>query len=65
MSAPEDRLVGECEAEQLQRDAVAILSVHPHLNPAAHRLSLAVLALIRDRSARLELSAALRSQRSA
>jgi hypothetical protein len=55
MSAPEDRLIGDEELERLQRDAEDVFTKHSE--PVARQLALGALALIRDRTARQELTA--------
>ena len=56
MSTPIDRLIGDEEAERLERFTLDVLTHERGLDSAAERLALATLTLIRDRSARQELS---------
>jgi hypothetical protein len=55
MSAPMDRLIGDGLVARFEHDALAVLSEQVHY-PLTQQLALATLALIRDRSARQELS---------
>ena len=58
MSAPETRLLGDAAAEKFELAALAHLATAPGCYREVEDLSLAVVALCRDRSARIELSAA-------
>lgn len=59
MSAPEDRLIGDAAAERFELEALAVTSA-PLTFPAMESLAVAVLALVRDRAARIELTASER-----
>lgn len=62
MSAPEDRLVGDEEAEDLQSLAVAVLTEQHHFDRIAWRFALGTMALVRDRRASQELAAGKRRE---
>jgi len=56
VSAPEDRLLSDWEADQVHAKAVAALTTWPHTDPLVQYLGLALLAFTRDRTARQELA---------
>ena len=58
MSAPKDRLIGDAAAERFEIEALAVMEAPPLISGAAPSLAIAVVALARDRQARIELSAA-------
>lgn len=60
MCAPQDRLVGDTAAERFELEALAVMSA-PLTYPAMETLAAGVLALVRDRAARIELAAMNRS----
>ena len=60
MSAPSDRLIGEDAAERFQAEAAAVLTA-PLISSMTESLAIAVLALTRDRQARIEFEATSRS----
>ena len=62
MSAPSDRLLGDDAAQRFELEALALLSAVPLLMPVVERLALAVVALTRDRQARLELATICREE---
>lgn len=55
MSAPQDRLLGDEAAERFQLEALAVLSA-PLIYGLAESLAIGVVALTRDRDARIELA---------
>lgn len=56
MCAPQDRLIGDPAAERFELNALAVMSA-PLTYPAMETLAAAVIALVRDRAARIELAA--------
>jgi hypothetical protein len=58
MSAPQDRLIGDVAAQRFEIEALAVIEAAPLLAGPAHSLALAVVALARDRQARIEITAA-------
>ena len=54
--SPEDRLLSDKSAESLQLEALAVLAA-PLISSQAQDLAAAVVALARDRQARIELRA--------
>jgi hypothetical protein len=65
MSAPADRLIGDVAAESIERDAATVLAQPLNFDPVTQQLALATMALIRDRSARQELSVIDRQEKAA
>ena len=65
MSAPVDRLIGDGMVERFEREALEVLSHKVHSDPVAQEMAFATLALIRDRSARQELSIIERQEKAA
>lgn len=57
MSSPVDRLVGDDAAERFEIEALAVMEAAPLISGPTHSLALAVVALARDRQARIELAA--------
>lgn len=55
MSNPQDRLLTDRAAENLQLEALAVLSA-PLISSQSENLAAAVVALARDRQARVELA---------
>lgn len=56
--SPHDRLVSDLTAQRLEQDANAVLSCsRPILTPAMEEMAGAVLALLGDREARVEIMA--------
>ncbi len=62
MSAPEDRLIGDGEADSMEREALLVLAQYQHRNRLTQQLAQSTLVLLRDRSARQELAAVQRSK---
>ena len=58
MSTPADRLIGDVTAERFEIEALGIIGYAPLLAGSIHSLALSVVALARDRQARIELAAA-------
>lgn len=58
MSAPEDRLLSDVAVERFAIEASAVLA-GPSTWPVLEHMATAVIALTRDRSARLELMTAV------
>jgi hypothetical protein len=61
MCAPHDRLIGDTAAERFELDALAVMSA-PLTYPTMEFLAAAVVALVRDRAARIELAALERTR---
>jgi hypothetical protein len=57
VSAPADRLIGDAAAELFETEALSIMEAAPLLSGPIHSLALAIIALARDRQARIELAA--------
>jgi hypothetical protein len=57
VSAPMDRLIGDDAAERFEMEALAIMEAAPLISGPTHSLALAVVALARDRQARIEIAA--------
>lgn len=55
MSAPQDRLLTDAAAERLELEALSVMGA-PLSFPAMESLAAGVLALVRDRQARVELA---------
>jgi len=62
MSAPQDRLVSDAEAEEFQRIAVEALSSYPYTDETSQNLATIILHLVRDRDGRIEIAAAATSK---
>jgi hypothetical protein len=58
VSAPMDRLIGDAAAERYEIEALAVMEAAPLLSEPVHSLAVSVVALARDRQARIELAAA-------
>ena len=61
LSATADRLIGDAAAQRFEIEALSVLEAAPLLSGPVHTLALAVVALARDRSARLEIAAVERA----
>ena len=57
LSAPESRLVGDAAAQSFEIDARALLACSPFTTPAVEARAAAVVLLLEDRQARIEMEA--------
>lgn len=64
VSAPMDRLIGDAAAKRFGIEALAVMHAAPLMSGPAHSLAVAVVALARDRPARLEIAAGIGKERS-
>jgi hypothetical protein len=58
VSAPVDSLIGDVAAERFEIETLAVMEAAPLLSGPAHLLAVSVVALARDRQARIELAPA-------
>ena len=56
MKAPINRLIGDAAAQRFEIEALAFMQAAPLMSGPAHSLAIAVVALARDRQARIELT---------